>query len=226
VHASINFKWESGKLEVAMSVDTQPRAVNALATLEDQIERLQKRTKRMLVCFTSVAILLAVALGSLGFLSWKKSRAIDKTLEDAAFHDFEVTTAAHWDLVSPQVNIIQFLHRGYSVNFDSVNYTQEGLVLSGTIGNPTQLWISSLALKFTARPHLHTLRDKWKALTWGRWLRFWADDWNIGSGQTTVGFLNPGGTAPFSVTIPNVKQTSDGVQIAVQFSGERYSYSK
>jgi hypothetical protein len=31
---------------------------------------------------------------------------------------------------------------------------------------------------------------------------------------------------PFSVTIPNVKQSSEQIQIAVQFTGENYSYLK
>jgi hypothetical protein len=60
------------------------------------------------------------------------------------------------------VNIIQFLHGGYSITFDSVNYTQEGLVLGGRIGNPTQLWISNLALKFIARPYPRGIHNKWR----------------------------------------------------------------
>lgn len=50
------------------------------------------------------------------------------------------------------------------------------------------------------------------------------DSADIGSGQTTVRYLGPGKTASFSMTIPNVKQTSDGIQIVVSFSGERYGY--
>lgn len=41
---------------------------------------------------------------------------------------------------------------------------------------------------------------------------------------SAVGVLNPGSTAFFEVTIPNVQQTSDNIEVAVSFSGERYQY--
>ena len=46
----------------------------------------------------------------------------------------------------------------------------------------------------------------------------------IGSGQADIGYLGPGRTAAFSLTIPNVKQTPDGLQIVASFTGERYNY--
>jgi hypothetical protein len=122
----------------------------------------------------------------------------------------------------PQVNTIQFLKHGYSINFDTVRYTQEGLFLSGTLGNGTELYLNSLAVNFVARPYPYKIREKWEKQT----IPWWSDDWNIGSGQTSVGTLGPGTSVPFSVTIPNVKQTSDSIEIAVSFSGERYSYLK
>ncbi len=110
-------------------------------------------------------------------------------------------------------------------SFDSVQYTQEGLALTGTIGNATQLWINSLALKFTARSYAYMFRDKWRESYNSGFI--WLDSTSdIGTGQTTVGLLSPGTAALFSVSIPNVKQTSNQIQIEVDFSGERYSYLK
>jgi hypothetical protein len=106
-----------------------------------------------------------------------------------------------------------------------VQYTQEGLALTGTIGNATQLWINSLALKFTARPSAYMFRDKWRE-SYNSGLIWLDSTWDIGTGQTTVGLLSPGTAALFSATIPNVKQTSNQIQIEVDLSGERYSYLK
>jgi hypothetical protein len=37
--------------------------------------------------------------------------------------------------------------------------------------------------------------------------------------------LSPGGRQPFNITIPNVKQTKEGIRLVVVFTGgERYSY--
>jgi hypothetical protein len=142
-----------------------------------------------------------------------------------AFEQFSDGYTQGTDLVTPEVNTIQFLPRGYSITFDSVQYTQEGLALTGKVGNPTQLWISSLALKFTARRYAYTFRDKWRESYNSGWIPS-DSNWDIGTGQTTVGLLNPGTSVPFSVTIPNVTQTSNQIQIEVDFSGERYSYLK
>jgi len=204
-----------------MSANPQPIPNDTL------ISKLDRRTKRIFALLLAFAVLLVASTSCLAFLFWKKNKAIDAALEDQAFSDFVTDYDNSSDFVSPQVNTIQFLRRGYSITFDSVQYTQEGLSLGGTIGNPTELWISSLALNFTARPYPYKIRDKWAA-NWGdkEFIPWWNSDWDIGSGQTTVGLLNPGASVPFLVTIPNVKQTSDSIQIAVSFSGERYQYLK
>ena len=186
----------------------------------DPLTKLNKRLKRLSVSLLILSVLLIVFAASVLFLFWRKARAIDKAQEDLRFSQFVTEYANAADFVQPQVNTIQFLRRGYSITFDSVQYTQDGLVLSGSIGNPTQLWISALALHLTARPYPYKIRDKWAKSSFP----WWDADWNIGSGQTTVGFLNPGASVPFHVTIPNVKQTSDNIEIAVSFSGERYQY--
>jgi hypothetical protein len=157
-------------------------------------------------------------------LRWKL-RAIEKTQKDLALDHFVTDYDAGQDFVQPTVNTIQFLRHGYSISFEKVEYTQNGLVLSGRVGNPTDLWISSLALNFSARPYPYKIRDKWEKNNIGSdFFGWWESDWDIGTAQTTVGLLNPGSTSLFEVTIPNVRQTSDSIEIAVSFSGERYQY--
>lgn len=190
------------------------------------LERLDKRIKRLIVVFIVTFVVLILVIGCLAFLAWRKSKAIDKEIENALFSQFVLDFSQNLDSVTPTVNTIQFLRHGYSITFDSVKYTQEGLELSGTVGNPTQLWISSLALKFTARPYAYKFEDKWLESYRKNQFVWWDTEWDIGTGQTTVGLLNPGTSVPFSVTIPNVKQTKDEPQIIVEFSGERYSYYK
>lgn len=180
-----------------------------------------RRSVKILTVLLAVAVLLIVAMATLGLFGWRKIKAMEKTEDDIQFNQFVSDLNTNGDAVTPTVNVIQFLHHGYSIDFDSVQYTQNGLVLSGQLGNPTNLWITSLALNMTARPYPYMLRDKWKAKQ-GEF--FWVDTEDIGHAETVVPLLNPGSTANFQITIPNVKQTTDGFQIAVSFSGERYQY--
>ena len=190
--------------------------------------QLPVKTRRPNVFLWVLVILLVVSNGSLAFIFWRKANAIEHEQKNLQFSQFVTDYNNSSDFVLPQVNTIQFLRRGFSVDFDTVKYTQEGLLLSGTIGNGTELYVSTLAVSFTARPYPYQIRDRWeKAASANRdFIPWWFSDWNIGSGQSTVGTLNPGSSAPFSVTIPNVKQTSDTIEIAVSFSGERYLYLK
>lgn len=184
------------------------------------LETPTKRTTKASLLLTLVSVLLVAAIGTSLFLLWRKVNHIEEAQKNLQFDQFISDYNGGTDFVRPTVNTIQFLRRGYSISFDSVEYTQNGLVLSGRIGNATQLWVSSLALGFSARPFPYKIKDKWieSKFPW------WADDWNFGNAQTTVGDLNPGSAALFNVTIPNVKQTADEFQIAVSFSGERYQY--
>jgi len=199
-----------------MSAIATPSHPNA----DELLVKLFKRTKRLSISVTVLAVLLILTALSGFFVFNRKVKALDKAQKDLAFSLFITDTGVAEDFVQPTVNTIQFLHRGYSILFEKVEYTQNGLVLSGQVGNPTHLWISSLALTFTARPYAYKIREQWDKQTYP----WWSDEWNIGTAQTTVGTLNPGSTTPFEVTIPNVKQTSDNMQIAVSFSGERYQY--
>jgi hypothetical protein len=194
---------------------------------DELLARLEKRTRRL---FISIVILVVLIFGGGGtglFFFNRRANALEKAQKDLAFSQFTDEMNQFRDFVQPTVNTIQFLRHGYSISFNKVEYTQNGLLLSGEVGNPTHLWISSLALSFSAQPSPYKVRDKWEKENApgesGPWI-LWSDDWNIGTAQTTVGQLNPGSTAFFEVTIPNVKQTSDSIEIAVSFSGERYQY--
>lgn len=185
------------------------------------ILRLNKKLRNLAVLCVTISLLSVAVLVTLALIGWRKLKVIESTQDDIQFSQFVSDLNASTDYVQPIVNTIQFLRRGYSIDFDSVMYTQDGLVLTGTVGNATNLWISSLALDMTARPYPYKIKDKWLQ---GSKFVWWADAWNIGHAQTTVGTLSPGSTSIFHITIPNVKQTADGLQIAVSFSGERYQY--
>lgn len=192
---------------------------------ENALTAINAKLRRLNILVIIALLLILVAIAAVGFILWKQ-RALEKQQSNLAFSLAASDYSRYTDIVTPQVNTIQFLRRGYSINFDSVKYTQDGLALTGTLGNPTELNITSLAVTFTAQPSFYKVRDKWEKVGIGSggmyWL--WESDWDIGSGQTTIGMLGPGSSAPFAVTIPNVKQTSDPLSIAVSFSGERYAY--
>lgn len=148
---------------------------------------------------------------------------LQKSQADLQFSDAVSDYNRDTDFVTINIGVIQFLRRGFSITFDSANYSQDGLTLAGTIGNPTQLWISSLTLNMSVRPYPYQVRDKWDKDKFAFWN---TSDFEVGKGQVNVGVLGPGSTATFAITIPNVKQTKDEPEIAVWFSGERYSYLK
>lgn len=205
-----------------MSTDATPSPSN----VDELLAKLNKRTKRLSIFTIALAVTLLIVAGAGYFVFHVRVKAIEQGQKDIAFNQFTNEWSNAQDFVQPTVNTIQFMRHGYSILFDKVEYNQNGLLLSGQVGNATNLWISSLALDFTARPYPYRMRDKWEkdnASGLGPWL-WWSDSWDIGKAQTTVGSLNPGSIAFFEVTIPNVKQTSDSIQIAVAFSGERYQY--
>lgn len=195
------------------SPTTQPTADGSNVSLE-------KRIKRLTISVVILALVVVViAISGVLTVRWK-IKALEKAQEDLSFAQAVADYDNRQDFVQPSVNTIQFLHRGYSITFDKVEYTQDGLLLAGNIGNPSQLWLSSLALNFSARPYPYKFRDKIVKDDFF----LYSNGMDIGSAQTTVGMLTPGSTSFFEVTIPNVKQTPDSMEIAVSFSGERYQY--
>jgi len=167
------------------------------------------------------SILFLVALGAgLSIYSTIVLHKVRQHIDDANFAQTVSNYNIDNDLVTPDLGTIQFMHRGYTISFSNITYGQNGLQVSGTLGNPTQLTISSLTLKLSARPYFYKVKDK----ILKDFFFVYSGDFEIGSGQANVGFLFPGKTETFSMTIPNVKQTPDGFQIAASFTGERYSY--
>jgi hypothetical protein len=169
--------------------------------------------------FGSALSLVIVSLLVSGYCAWKL-RDLSAKFDDLSFEHVASDYGYDNDLLTPNVGTIQFMHKGYTVTFDTVSYTPGGLDVTGTLGNPTQLTLSSINLKLSARQYLFKNREK--ILKDPFFL--YGDTGDIGSGQTAITYLGPGKTATFAMTIPNVKQTSEGIQIVASFSGERYSY--
>ncbi len=191
--------------------------MNAPTSPEQPSEKPIRKPRR-LVLWSGLS-LIVISLLTSAYCVWSLRR-LSGEIDDLSFQQTASDYGYDNDLLSPDVGTIQFMRKGYSIAFDTVTYTTSGLEVTGTIGNPTQLTLSSLNLKLSARPYLYKNRDK---IIKDPWFMF-GEAGEIGSGQTTINYLAPGKTAAFSMTIPNVKQTPDGFQIAASFSGERYSY--
>jgi len=103
------------------------------------LDKLHGRTKRLSVFIAVLSVLLVVCgVGVLAVL-WKL-RAIEKELEVLRFAEAVSVYKSAQDFVKPTLNTIHFLHRGYSITFDRVEYTQNGLLLAGMLGNLRQPW--------------------------------------------------------------------------------------
>jgi len=155
-------------------------------------------------------------------------KSIDNLAWDARLADHLQTD----NFITPTVGVIQFIKHGrYSIEIEDLKYTGNGLELSGFIGNATPIVLSSLTVTFAANRPYYKNRERYlkeRATSTDDWFTFrigWADD-EIGKGQVLLAYLGSGSRMPFAVTIPNVKQTSDGAELAVSFSGERYSYGR
>ena len=123
--------------------------------------------------------------------------------------------------IEPEVNVMQFLKRGYTIELEEVSYSQDGLRLSGYLGNPTTIYVHNVCLRFSARKH-ESFDEFRKKEGFGRY--FYSPE-EIGNAQTeAILWIAPGKKGQFKVTIPNVRQTKEGFQLTVSFSGERYSY--
>ena len=124
------------------------------------------------------------------------------------------------DPVQPTVGVIQFLKSGYSITFDTVDYTPAGLRLTGQIGNPKSLSLSGLTLKIDAYRPAYQVRTEKKVDVFDLYLRK-----PLAVGQASVGYLLSGGQERFGLTLASLVQTkSDSVQLSVSFTGARYSY--
>jgi hypothetical protein len=168
---------------------------------------------------------MALALGT-GSLSLQiiQDRKLESRLQELEWANEVREQDSYLDAVEPSVGTIQFLRRGYTIELTKVNYTPGGLDLAGFIGNPTQILISSLTLEFTVQNSRSDQREKFfRDKSPFRFFALLGEP--IGKAQApTIDILPPGGRQPFQVTIPNVRQTQEGFQLTVAFSGDRYSY--
>jgi hypothetical protein len=190
------------------------------------------RRHRWLIFLTSgLVALLAAALVfqtiSLRRLSYRLARLELDT--DIRLSEMDRST------VSPESNIIQFLRRGYSIQFEQVAYEPAGLHLVGYFGNPTNIVLHSVSLKFSARKHWSSdeyrgLLEKQRSYDWtdiSGWGRMYllVEPEEIGSAQSpAIDMILPGSTGRFDVTIPNARQAKEGLTLYVSLTGERYSY--
>ena len=127
------------------------------------------------------------------------------------------------NVITPDVGTIQFLRQGgYSIQLEAAQYTGDGLHLEGFVGNPTNLWLSNLSLKFSVTKNLYEYEDDFAKDQFS----FFLGPRSIGEAQCSpIVSLAPGGRQRFEVTIPKVKQREEGIRIVVAFTGERYSYA-
>ena len=166
---------------------------------------------------------LAMGIGSLT-LQIIQGRGLESRLQELEWSDEVRGQDSYLDVIEPNVGTIQFLRRGYTIEFMKVNYTPGGLELAGYVGNPTQIWISSLTLEFTAYEPRTAQRVRFfREKSHGGFFFFFEK--SIGKAQAeTIDNLSPGSRQSFHVTIPNVSQTQEGFHLTVAFSGERYAY--
>ncbi|MGE5322926.1 MAG: hypothetical protein ACM3SW_08695 [Actinomycetota bacterium] len=187
-----------------------------------EIQAIQNQIRKLSTAFAITAGLLVVCLIVLAAFMWRQSQALRNTRDDILFGRFVHYDYDSDDYVAPVVNTIQFFHDGYSLQFTSLEYTQNGLVLSGEIGNPNQFSVTNLTLTFAVRPYPEAIRQKWSRS--GMHLVGWSPDWDLGRARVNIGDLAAGRTKRFAVTVPGIKQSPEPVRVAILFSGEHYQY--
>jgi hypothetical protein len=198
--------------------DTEPQGTVADTELVAKRRDSAKAAKRSRIV---LAILGVTLIGIETFQFWQ----LHKLQQDLAGMQWTNAIQERNDdsVVTPEVGTIQFLRKGgYSIHLETVKYTGDGLYLQGFVGNPLNLWLTNVSLKFTATKQLYQYQDDFRK-----------DHWAMIFGPTPIGeaqcspipSLSPGSRRPFEITVPNVKQTKEGVRLVVAFTGERYSYT-
>ena len=184
---------------------------------------VERRSRVSVSIFMSaLAVVIALASATCTYFIWRKFKP---AIDDVGWTQLVNADNASANRIVPQVGTIQFLKNNFSIQLESVRYDSNGLVLEGFIGNPTNLWVSNLTLEFHVKQPTHSTHEKFVSSPLGSFERLflWVDD--MGSGQTTpISSLAPGSRERFQVTIPNVKQSKDGIDLRVAFTGERYNY--
>jgi hypothetical protein len=177
----------------------------------------------------STTIYAVFAVMIVGFVGWNsyQTHSLSKRIE-ALRWSVVYDELNRQDAITPQVGIIQFFKgNAFSITLEKVDYTANGLHITGKIGNATNLYINNLALTFTATKQLYEMKDDFdKASEIDKDFFEFTGSPPIGNAQSTaIAALSPGAQQDFDVTIPNVRQTKSAARIAIAFSGERYSYA-
>jgi len=181
---------------------------------------------RKSVAYLFKAVPLIIALMALSFSLWT-AYTTRKAIDELEWADAVASDNASGNRILPDVGTMQFLKSGYSIELESVTYNADGLHMSGYIGNPTNLWLSNVTIEFTARHPFYSARAAFMKGSPNSADKFLFSPEGIGKAQTNpISSLMPGRREPFEVTIPNVKQTKNGVDIRVSLIGERYSYGR
>lgn len=113
--------------------------------------------------------------------------------------------------VSLDSNVIQFLNRGYSIQFEQVAYEPAGLHLKDYFGNPTNIFLHSVGLKFSARKN-ESLEDYRKApgSSSGGLILFWEPEEIGGAQSPAIEIVLPGSRAGLEVSIHPAEDRSMG----------------
>ena len=161
--------------------------------------------------FLIVLLCINTAVLAVICVDYLKTRARVKLIEDVRMAKLVNEILYGENQIRLGIGIIQFLDNGFSLTLNSVSYDKQGLHLKGVIGNPKAVDISGLDIDVVAvtsfNPKSGKPRDK------------------IGQGQTNVGNIASGKTAPFAIVLPNMKQDMEKpFQIFLDFKNERYSY--
>lgn len=164
-------------------------------------------------------LIITGLLGTQAFLFWQV-RNLREELATERFNSEVNRLNADDDVITPSVGSIQFLKSGYTVSIESLSYSSAGIQLSGLIGNPRLLNLSSLTLELTAQRPRWGRRKDWETNPFD-----FTFDHGFGTAEVAVGDLRYGQRAAFHAVIPNVKQEKDSsFVIKVGFKGERFAF--
>ena len=172
--------------------------------------------------WVGVAIIgVIVVVGWLGVLT-RTVRELEANLETQQWGKAIADANQDLDPVQPTVGVIQFMKNGFSISFDTAEYSPAGLHLTGTVGNPKNVIVSSMTLKIEAWRPAYLERGNQKF----DWFAFFSRK-PVAVGQATVGYIPPGSEGRFGLTLATLTQAkSDSVQLSAGFTGERYVYPR
>jgi hypothetical protein len=182
----------------------------------------RSRLTWLTVLISVVAMFVALGSAAGTYYVW---RTLRPAIDDLDWSTGVIKESASANRIQPEIETVQFLKNGLSIQLETARYDTDGLILKGYVGNPTNLWVNNLTLNFRVKQPIFSGHTKFVASPLRSQERQFVSAPDIGVGQTEpIASLGPGRREPFEVAIPNVKQNSDGIDLRVDFSGERYSY--